>query len=157
MIVLADPCGLVKAHTITNTMRLMIVRLRLVLPVLAEYNELFQEAVHSLEKQGGRRCDIDFTPFATVAKLLYESAFVAERFSGIRSFLEGEQVLNANASPVVLDLPHCNLTVRREHHLCICVMTQSFMFGLNRCQDSSLAKKRRCFIDFRPPQCDQSR
>lgn len=58
----------------------------------AEYHDLFKEAIKRLEKQGGRLVQIDFTPFAAVAKLLYESAFVAERYSGIRSFLEKTQV-----------------------------------------------------------------
>ena len=40
--------------------------------------------------------DIDFSPFAAVAKLLYESAFVAERYSGIRSFLEKDQVTHSS-------------------------------------------------------------
>ncbi len=31
--------------------------------------------------------EIDFEPFATTARLLYEASFVAERFSGIRDFL----------------------------------------------------------------------
>lgn len=58
----------------------------------AEYKELFQEAVKSLEALGGHQEDIDFSAFASTAKLLYESAFVAERYSGIRGFLDKNQV-----------------------------------------------------------------
>lgn len=60
--------------------------------MFAEYRELFQEAIKALEKQGGQQIQIDFSPFATTAKLLYESAFVAERYSGIKSFLDTNQV-----------------------------------------------------------------
>lgn len=35
---------------------------------------------------------INFSPFEEVARLLYESAFVAERYSGIRTFLEEPHV-----------------------------------------------------------------
>ena len=61
---------------------------------------MFKEAIKRLEKQGGRLVQVDFTPFATVAKLLYESAFVAERYSGIRSFLEKTQVTDLRLEPV---------------------------------------------------------
>ena len=60
--------------------------------VLAEYQELFQDAIKSLQQQGGQQVNIDFSPFATTAKLLYESAFVAERYSGIRGFLDSGKV-----------------------------------------------------------------
>ena len=62
--------------------------------ITAEYHELFGDAVKSLEAQGGRRQDIDFSPFAATAKLLYESAFLAERYSGIKTFLEQDEVLS---------------------------------------------------------------
>ena len=58
----------------------------------AEYQKLFQDAVKALEAQGGRQEAIDFGPFASTAKLLYESSFIAERYSGIRSFLEQDKV-----------------------------------------------------------------
>jgi allophanate hydrolase len=54
---------------------------------------MFQEAVNSLKAQGGQQIDIDFSPFAATAKLLYESAFVAERYSGIRAFLDKDEVI----------------------------------------------------------------
>ena len=53
---------------------------------------MFQEAVNSLKAQGGQQEDIHFSPFAITAKLLYESAFVAERYSGIRAFLDRDKV-----------------------------------------------------------------
>lgn len=58
----------------------------------AEYQELFAEAARKLQQQGGQQVDIDFSPFAATAKLLYESAFVAERYSGIRDFLDNDKV-----------------------------------------------------------------
>ena len=33
---------------------------------------------------------IDFAPFATAAGMLYTSAFLAERYAGIRTFLESK-------------------------------------------------------------------
>ncbi len=54
--------------------------------------ELFAEAVRRLEDLGGVQVPIDFAPFAEVARLLYESAFIAERYSGIREFLEKPHV-----------------------------------------------------------------
>ena len=41
---------------------------------------------------GGQRVSINFSPFEEVARLLYESAFIAERYSGIRTFLEEPHV-----------------------------------------------------------------
>ncbi|KAL4858302.1 Allophanate hydrolase [Chlorella vulgaris] len=47
------------------------------------------EAVQRLEALGGQAvADFDFAPFAETAVLLYGAAFVAERYAGIRSFLE---------------------------------------------------------------------
>ena len=34
--------------------------------------------------------EVDFTPFMTIASMLYGTSFVAERFSGIRTFLEAD-------------------------------------------------------------------
>ena len=48
----------------------------------------FSDAAGRLESIGGTRVEIDFSPFEKIAKLLYEGAFVAERYQGIRSFLE---------------------------------------------------------------------
>lgn len=51
----------------------------------------YEDASIKLEKIGGRRVDIDFSPFEKIASLLYEGAFVAERYQGIRAFLEGDE------------------------------------------------------------------
>lgn len=41
-----------------------------------------------LEKLGGTCVsEFDFSPFANTAKMLYETAFIAERYSGIKQFL----------------------------------------------------------------------
>ncbi|KAK9819810.1 hypothetical protein WJX72_002684 [[Myrmecia] bisecta] len=56
--------------------------------VKAKYEALFAEAIQRLLSLGGQQVSIDFSPFAQTARLLYESAFVAERYSGIRQFLE---------------------------------------------------------------------
>ena len=34
--------------------------------------------------------ELDFAPLCAVAKMLYETSFVAERYAGIRPFLESE-------------------------------------------------------------------
>lgn len=46
------------------------------------------DATKRLKSIGGELINIDFAPFADTAILLYGGAFVAERYSGIRSFLE---------------------------------------------------------------------
>lgn len=58
----------------------------------AGYRRLFDEAVLRLEGLGGRRVPVDMSSFAAAARLLYESALVAERYSGIRAFLEQNKV-----------------------------------------------------------------
>ena len=58
----------------------------------AGYQALFEQAAARLEALGGQRVPINFAPMAEVARLLYESAFIAERYSGIRSFLEAPYV-----------------------------------------------------------------
>ncbi len=50
---------------------------------------LFKKAIARLERLGGKRVEsFDFTPFAETAALLYGAPFVAERYSGIRKWLE---------------------------------------------------------------------
>jgi allophanate hydrolase len=48
----------------------------------------FAAAIARLEAVGGQRVEVDFAPFAEAAALLYQSSFVAERYSGIRTFLD---------------------------------------------------------------------
>ncbi|KAL0031400.1 hypothetical protein WJX79_009016 [Trebouxia sp. C0005] len=69
----------------------------------AKLKVMFQEAVTSLKAQGGQQVDIDFSPFAITAKLLYESAFVAERYSGIRAFLDKDKTEPPSAAEVAHD------------------------------------------------------
>ena len=54
----------------------------------AEYARLFNEAVARLESLGGQRIEIDFAPFRAAAKLLYEGAFIAERYVAVGEFIE---------------------------------------------------------------------
>lgn len=48
----------------------------------------FSAAVQRLQSVGGSQVEVDFSPFAQVASLLYQSSFVAERYSGICAFLD---------------------------------------------------------------------
>jgi allophanate hydrolase len=54
----------------------------------SEYARLFNEAVARLESLGGQRVGIDFAPFRAAAKLLYEGAFIAERYVAVGEFIE---------------------------------------------------------------------
>ena len=47
---------------------------------------LYADALRTLESLGGKRVEIDFTPFRDAARLLYEGPWVAERWSAIRAF-----------------------------------------------------------------------
>lgn len=49
---------------------------------------MFEDAIHRLESLGGKQVNINFSPFLEIASLLYGGAFVAERLSGIRQFLQ---------------------------------------------------------------------
>lgn len=50
--------------------------------------EAFAQAVQRLRALGGTAVEVDFTPFAKAAALLYESALVAERYAAIRKFFD---------------------------------------------------------------------
>jgi allophanate hydrolase len=54
----------------------------------AEYPRLFVAAVKRLESLGGQRVDIDFAPFRAAARLLYEGAWIAERYVAVGDFIE---------------------------------------------------------------------
>ena len=56
----------------------------------AESERLFMEACERMQAIGGQLVQISFEPFAETARLLYTSAFMAERYAGIRTFLEGK-------------------------------------------------------------------
>jgi allophanate hydrolase len=51
---------------------------------------LFDQAIAKLEQIGGRKLTIDFAPFLETARLLYEGAWVAERYLAIRDFIEAK-------------------------------------------------------------------
>lgn len=51
---------------------------------------LFDQAVARLEQMGGRKLTIDFAPFLETARLLYEGAWVAERYLAIRDFIDAK-------------------------------------------------------------------
>ncbi|HEV7716704.1 MAG TPA: allophanate hydrolase, partial [Steroidobacteraceae bacterium] len=53
-----------------------------------EYERLFTESVRRLESVGGRRVDIDFAPFRVAASLLYDGAWIAERYVAVGAFIE---------------------------------------------------------------------
>ncbi len=48
----------------------------------------FAAAVVRLEAMGGKRVAIDYAPLAAVARLLYDSALVAERYAAVRAFFD---------------------------------------------------------------------
>lgn len=50
--------------------------------------DAFTHAIMSLERMGGKKVIIPYAPLAAVASMLYEDAFVAERYSGIREFFD---------------------------------------------------------------------
>jgi allophanate hydrolase len=54
----------------------------------ADYARLFFDSVKRLEALGGRCVEIDFAPFRTAAKLLYNGAWIAERYDAVGEFIE---------------------------------------------------------------------
>ena len=56
----------------------------------AEYQRLFDQAVQFAIDVGGEKIEIDFTAFVEAARLLYEGAWVAERYAAIEAFIEGQ-------------------------------------------------------------------
>jgi allophanate hydrolase len=57
----------------------------------AEVIALYGGAVQCIRALGGKTVEIDFAPFASTARLLYEGPWVAERYAGVGDFVEGEQ------------------------------------------------------------------
>ncbi len=53
-----------------------------------EYARLFSETIARLTSLGGERVEVDFTPFRAAAKLLYEGAFIAERYVAVGEFID---------------------------------------------------------------------
>ncbi|GAB4814951.1 hypothetical protein N2152v2_001997 [Parachlorella kessleri] len=58
-------------------------------PMRTAMEQQMAAAAERLQALGGQQVDIDFAPFAEAAALLYGAPFVAERYAGIRAFLEG--------------------------------------------------------------------
>jgi allophanate hydrolase len=52
----------------------------------------FEDAVRAMQALGGRSVSIDYAPLAAAAALLYESAFVAERYAAIRPFFDAHEL-----------------------------------------------------------------
>ncbi len=50
--------------------------------------EAFAQAVQRLRALGGTAVEVDYTPFAKAADLLYESALVAQRYAAVRRFFD---------------------------------------------------------------------
>jgi allophanate hydrolase len=65
----------------------------------SEYERLFGEAVARLEACGGERTEIDFAPFQSAARLLYEGPWLAERYAAVGKFMNAhpEAVLAVTA------------------------------------------------------------
>lgn len=53
-----------------------------------EYARLFDAAIERLEGMGGRRVDVDCSALLEAGRLLYEGAWVAERFAAVGDFIE---------------------------------------------------------------------
>ena len=51
-----------------------------------EARQLYSAAIENLQKMGGEKVEIDFTPFREAASLLYGGAWVAERLAAIKDF-----------------------------------------------------------------------
>jgi allophanate hydrolase len=54
----------------------------------SEYARLFFDGVKRLEQLGGRCVEIDFTPFRAAARLLYDGAWIAERYDAVGDFIQ---------------------------------------------------------------------
>jgi allophanate hydrolase len=54
----------------------------------SEYARLFFDSVKRLEQLGGQCVEIDFTPFRSAARLLYDGAWIAERYDAVGEFIE---------------------------------------------------------------------
>lgn len=51
----------------------------------------FDEAIARLQTLGGEAVQIDYTPLAQAAELLYDSALVAERYAAVREFFDAHE------------------------------------------------------------------
>lgn len=55
-----------------------------------ETPQLFEQAIAKLASIGGQTVELDFSIFLQTAKLLYEGAFVAERYAAIQTFIQSK-------------------------------------------------------------------
>ena len=56
----------------------------------ADAEALFQQAIDRLQSLGGEPVTLDFEPFLSAARLLYEGPWVSERYAAIESFIEAQ-------------------------------------------------------------------
>ncbi len=54
----------------------------------AQYRQLFNNSIEQLEKLGGHKHEIDFTPFIDAARLLYEGPWVTERYLATQPLID---------------------------------------------------------------------
>ncbi|MFE2914855.1 allophanate hydrolase [Kitasatospora indigofera] len=80
---------------------------RIAVPALEQLGELdegwpaaYLAAVDRLVAAGAERADLDLAPFGAVARMLYEGAFVAERYDAVGEFIE-KQADAPDLDPVV--------------------------------------------------------
>jgi allophanate hydrolase len=86
----------------------------------AEYERLYGEALRRLDAVGGKRVEIDFSPFAAAAKLLYGGAFIAERYAAVGEFIESHPGdIHPITREVILQgkLPSAVEAFRAQHEL----------------------------------------
>lgn len=62
---------------------------------------LFEASIKRLESAGGKRVEIDYTPFRETAELLYSGPWVAERYAAVGGFIEGHR---DDVHPIVRDI-----------------------------------------------------
>ena len=56
----------------------------------ADAEALFQQSIDRLQSLGGEPVTLDFEPFLSAARLLYEGPWVSERYAAIESFIEAQ-------------------------------------------------------------------
>jgi allophanate hydrolase len=78
----------------------------------AAYAKLFDDAVQRLRDLGGEACEVDIEPLLSIARLLYEGPWVAERYLATESLLASKpeamldvtrQIIAGGANPKALD------------------------------------------------------
>ncbi|KAF5834987.1 hypothetical protein DUNSADRAFT_8044 [Dunaliella salina] len=78
--------------------------------------EQFQAAISRMQSIGGVQVDMDFEPLMAVASMLYGASFVAERYSGLRAFLESSSGGNeAHAKKRKLQGPLVDTSTAASH------------------------------------------